>query len=230
MKEAHFGLSGNALKIIAMISMLFDHIGFYLFPHIAVLRWIGRLAFPIFAYMIAEGCTYTKNRKRYFLLIAALGVLCQVVVTVATGIRHMNILITFTLSLATIFAIEALLKNRTPRNCVLSVLTLAFVVFVTVAMPRMFTGFVIDYDEFGVILPVLVYFARGKWQKLLATTVVLIAFALVSASRQWFSLLALPLLALYSGKRGRARLKYLFYVFYPTHQAILWLIAEFLLD
>ena len=54
----------------------------------------------------------------------------------------------------------------------------------------------------------------------------LAVFALFSAARQWFSLVSLVFLMLYNGKRGKANLKYLFYVFYPTHQAILWLIAE----
>ena len=57
-------LSGNQLKIIAAISMTVDHLGFILFPSLIILRIIGRIAFPIFAYMIAEGCRYTKNEKR----------------------------------------------------------------------------------------------------------------------------------------------------------------------
>ena len=50
-----FGLTNNQLKIIAMVSMLFDHVGKELLPQYTVLQIIGRLAFPIFAYMIAEG-------------------------------------------------------------------------------------------------------------------------------------------------------------------------------
>ena len=56
------GLTNNQLKIIAMISMLIDHIGLQMFPDLLIFRIIGRLAFPIFAYMIAEGCFYTKNK------------------------------------------------------------------------------------------------------------------------------------------------------------------------
>ena len=63
-----FGLTNNQLKIIAMISMLIDHIGVAMFPNVMILRIIGRLAFPIFAYMIAEGCFYTKNKARYFFI------------------------------------------------------------------------------------------------------------------------------------------------------------------
>ena len=59
-----FGLSGNALKIIGAITMLIDHMGVVLFPGIAILRIIGRISFPIFAFMIAEGCRYTKNKLK----------------------------------------------------------------------------------------------------------------------------------------------------------------------
>ena len=58
------GLTNNQLKIIAMITMLIDHIGIVLFPQIKIFRIIGRFAFPIFAYMLAEGCTNTKNKKK----------------------------------------------------------------------------------------------------------------------------------------------------------------------
>ena len=58
-------ISGNQLKIIALVAMTWDHMGKQLFPQIGWLQIVGRLAFPIFAYMIAEGCAYTKNRKKY---------------------------------------------------------------------------------------------------------------------------------------------------------------------
>ena len=57
-------LNGNHLKLIAAFSMLLDHAGILLFPQIRMLRIIGRLAYPIFAFMIAEGCRYTKNKAK----------------------------------------------------------------------------------------------------------------------------------------------------------------------
>ena len=50
------GLSNNQLKILAMVAMTLDHVGAYLFPHVLWLRLVGRLAFPVYAFMIAEGC------------------------------------------------------------------------------------------------------------------------------------------------------------------------------
>lgn len=102
------GLSGNALKLIAAASMLIDHIGVILLPEVALLRIIGRLAFPIYAFMIAEGCAKTRNRLRYFLAVFSLGAACQVVYFLHDGALYMGILITFSLSILLIYALQAL--------------------------------------------------------------------------------------------------------------------------
>lgn len=56
--------------------MLVDHIGYLLLPDVVWLRWIGRLALPIFAYFVAEGCRHTRNRWRYVGRMLGLGCLC----------------------------------------------------------------------------------------------------------------------------------------------------------
>ena len=63
----NISLSGNALKIIAVIAMLVDHIGYMFFPKVQILRIIGRLALPIFAFMVAEGARHTKSKIKYIL-------------------------------------------------------------------------------------------------------------------------------------------------------------------
>ena len=83
LKTKKFGLTNNQLKIIAMVSMALDHIGLLFFPDAAIFRILGRIAFPIFAYMIAEGCRYTKNRAKYLGLIGAMAIAFQVVFFVA---------------------------------------------------------------------------------------------------------------------------------------------------
>lgn len=57
------GLNSNQLKLLALLTMTVDHIGVHLFPQYPILRIIGRLAFPIYAYCIAEGCVHTKTAK-----------------------------------------------------------------------------------------------------------------------------------------------------------------------
>ena len=99
MIRTNYGLSGNALKLIAAAAMVADHVGYLFFPTVAALRIIGRLAFPIFAYMIAEGCGYTRNKLKYFLHVFLLAVICQIVYFVAARDTHMNILVTFSLAI-----------------------------------------------------------------------------------------------------------------------------------
>lgn len=72
-------LTGNQLKLIAAAAMLLDHAGILLFPHIRLFRILGRLAYPIFAYMIAEGCRYTRNKLWHFSMLFGLGAGCQLV-------------------------------------------------------------------------------------------------------------------------------------------------------
>ena len=59
-------LSSSALKLLACGFMLIDHVGVRLFPDVLILRIIGRLAFPIFAFFIAEGCRYTRKDSSIF--------------------------------------------------------------------------------------------------------------------------------------------------------------------
>ena len=99
------GLSGNALKIIAAITMLIDHVGIMFFPGVAIFRIIGRLSFPIFAFMIAEGCRYTRNKLRYFAGIFTLATLCQLVYFIYNGDTYMSVLVTFSLSILTVYAL-----------------------------------------------------------------------------------------------------------------------------
>ena len=85
--------NGNTLKFLACITMLIDHAGILLFPQYDIFRIIGRIAFPIFAFMIAEGCRYTKNKLRHFLMIFGLGVLCQLAYVVSdpkSGFSYMR--------------------------------------------------------------------------------------------------------------------------------------------
>ena len=58
-------LDGTTLKLIAMISMVFDHVGDMFFPDAVWPRMIGRLAMPVFSFCIAEGYTHTKDKKKY---------------------------------------------------------------------------------------------------------------------------------------------------------------------
>ena len=222
-----FGLTNNQLKILAMLSMLADHVGLQLLPGVLFLRIFGRLAFPIFAYMIAEGCAHTRHRSRYLLQILGLGLLCQAVYTFAMQSLYMGILLTFSLSILLIYALDFFLQNKSVRRGALLLVTVGGILFLTLLAPMLWEaqGFAVDYGALGVLLPVFIYFAPNKLQKLLVSAIVLLARALLDGELKWFALLALPFLWLYNGRRGKLRLKYLFYIFYPAHLVIIQAIA-----
>lgn len=216
-------LSGNALKILAAIFMTLDHMGLMLFPHIPLLRILGRLALPIFAYMIAEGCKYTRNRKKYFGMVFGLGAVCQTVYWFVDHSLYFSILITFSLSILTIYA----LQNWKDAHTLLSGLLFAAAVAAVYGLNRIFE---IDYGFWGCMLPVFAALPhKTRYDRYpvsaLALGMGLIFLAADIGDIQIFSLLALPLLLAYSGRRGKWKMKYFFYIFYPSHLVILEAIA-----
>ena len=106
-------LSGNTLKILAAIFMVIDHIGLMFFPSMIIFRCIGRLSMPIFAFMISEGAKYTKNKLKYFLSVFILAVICQTVYYFADGgSLYMSILVTFSISILLIYALDYFKKRN----------------------------------------------------------------------------------------------------------------------
>ena len=210
-------LTSNQLKLLAMLTMTLDHIGVQMFPGVLWLRIVGRLAFPIYAYMIAEGCAHTRNRRKYLLQMAGLALLCQLVYFFAMGSLFQCILVTFTLSILLIYACDT---DSRP----LTALALLGVAFVTVALPRLLPGtdFAIDYGFFGVLVPVAAYLGKTHREKLLFMAFTLAALAWSVGGIQWYSLAALFPLALYGGQRGKGRMKWLFYLYYPLHLAAIY--------
>ena len=222
------GLSGNLLKCIAMICMTADHVGCLLLPQYTWLRIIGRLAFPIYAYLIAEGCRYTRSMGRYLGSLSAIAALCQGIYFVAMGSVYMCILVTFSLSVALIWLLQWAQQKRTRFTyaAVAVGVLLAFVLGEILPGLLVGTDYAIDYGFYGIILPVCVYLCKSRKQELLITALVLMGMAAADGwGIQWFALLALPFLALYSGQRGKWKLKWLFYFYYPAHLAAIWLLG-----
>ena len=221
------GLTNNQLKLLAMAAMLMDHFGKQICPDVMILQLLGRLAFPIFAYMIAEGCRYTRSRLRYFLMLFGLGAVCQLVYFVALGDLYQNILLTFSMSVAIIFSTDAFIRKKTPLRALLALAVAAAVLFICVPLPEMLKerGFDIDYGLFGVLIPVAVYFLPNKPLRLLGEAVLILPIVWGMPPYKWFSYAALPFLALYNGKRGKYKLKYLFYVFYPVHLVLIYALS-----
>lgn len=221
------------LKIIAAIAMLVDHIGVLLFPQYDILRVIGRLAFPIFAFMIAEGCKYTRNITRYFFMIFGLAFICQTVYFFFAKSLFMCVLVTFSLSILALFALNNFKTIMFEKECapvykfLAGLLFAACIVFIYV-LNQILT---IDYGFWGCMLPVFAgafHMPKNcnseilKRMDNLYVSVIMIALGLFPIIRsvgfvQEYSMWALVPLFLYSGKRGKLNMKYFFYIFYPLH-------------
>lgn len=234
-------MTGNQLKILALITMTIDHVGVVLLPQYVILRVIGRLTYPIFAYMIAEGCFYTRSKKRYLGGIFALGLVCQLGFFIAMGSLEQSILTSFVLAIVTIYALQLADSRRDLIGVLALVGALALDVFVALALPVILAGtdFSIDYGFWGILLPTFCYAPRIFFKKaldkqrlrlMLACATLGIVLVCIQMNDwmggiQWFSLFAIVPLACYNGKRGTWPLKYLFYIYYPAHLVAIWGIA-----
>ena len=221
-------LSGNALKLIAALTMLIDHIGLLFFPQHLLFRIVGRLAYPIFAFMIAEGCHYTKNRFRYFFSIFLLGSLCQIVYLIFSGDTSLNVLLVFSCSILLIYLLQEWKAGRKPWSLVIFCAAVALTYVLN-------TYLTISYGFWGIMSPVLAAICHPPRGEKLSPArnpihVFLLGLAMIPLSMeshiiQYYGFLALPLLLLYSGRRGKGNFKYAFYLFYPLHLALLHAIA-----
>ena len=229
MSKSILGLSGNQLKILAVIFMTVDHIGLHLFPGVSMFRIIGRLAFPIFAFTFAEGCRYTKNRTRHFFVLCLFAVLCQAVYSYVTKSLYQNILVTLALSALAIYTFDFAKKTRNFLSYTLAIFVLVLIFGVCFILPsRIGYGFAIDYGFYGVMLPVLCYLGKTKQEKLFLLSMGLLILAPNFGTIQLFSLLSVPIIALYNGARGKWRMKNFFYIYYPLHLVVIYFIGMFL--
>lgn len=238
-----FKLSGNTLKIFAAIAMVIDHFAVVftnVLPHplFIALRIIGRLSFPIFAFMISEGARYTKNKLRHFLMIFSLGVFCQLVFLFVGGKGPLNILITFSISILLIYSLNYFKKAVFSANAHLIKKIASGGLFIAgIVGAYIFNSyFLYDYGFFGCITPVAssLFDFKGinvptRIKKLDTITLrvlsSLVAVILIIITNWDYVrlclLLSFILLFLYSGKKGNANMKYFFYIFYPIHLAAL---------
>lgn len=239
MKKIRF-LNGNALKIIGAILMTIDHIGYIFFPKLMILRYIGRLSFPIFALMISEGAKYTKNKFKYFFLVFLVGAICQLFYYFFSNYSlHMNILITFSLSILLIYVLQFtkyLLFNTSLNKVMKIVLSIAILLcsFTSVYLLSEVISF--DYRIWGILTPVFASLfdfrninvpAKLKkidnyYLRLICLELGVFLVSLHSWKFQAYSLLAIFILLFYSEQKGKYNMKYFFYLFYPLHLAFLY--------
>ena len=231
-------LSGNALKILAAIFMLIDHIGLILLPSVTALRCVGRLAFPIFAFFIAEGCRYTKNKLRYFLTMLSFGVIMQIIYFAFFRIYDdLSVMMTFSVSLPLLFSFDYMKRMFFAKDVKVWKRVAAAALFVILCAAAFLVSRLLkfDYGFPGMALPLFAA-VNVKCEnmpqsiakldtlpvRLAIYAVGLALFCFNVGGIQYFALLSLLFLALYSEKRGKWRMKYFFYLFYPLHLALLY--------
>lgn len=220
-------LPQEGLKLIACVTMLMDHMGVALF-HATWLRLIGRIAFPIYCFLLAEGAHYTRNPRNYGLRMAAVMLLSEIPFDFAVYGRatwlHQNVLMTLLLGF---LALELMgrISNPFGKLC-------AAIPFVLLA-DLLHT----DYGSQGVLMILFFGLCREYGLGALPMTLGLAVISLLrpsfpvrvlgmSVPIELFSVLSMIPIALYSGKKAGSSkvVQWGFYLFYPVHLAVLWLL------
>lgn len=224
-------LSRDVLKLVAILSMLIDHVGKIFFPSILAFQIIGRLAFPIFAFFIAEGFYFTKNKIKYFLTIFIFALIAQIPYGFLWN--GLNVLFTFCCSLILMFFWKLSMQSSLFEKIILKF------IFFCLVVAFICLGFLfdLDYRWYGILLPVSFYILRsGNVVKMIAFFVLTVLFVIENlcwsadlsfySFIQLFALLSIFLLIAYNQSlRSNKKLKYMFYVFYPLHLLVLLLIT-----
>lgn len=242
--EKRFDLSAAALHILAMALMLCDHLWATLLPAQEWLTCVGRLAFPMFAFMAVEGYFHTHSFKRYAQRMLIFAILSEIPFDLMYGGTwfypvHQNVIWTLLIGLLGIRAMEAV---REKGKLWLYVLTC---VGVTALGAALGTLGMVDYYGAGVLTVFVFYFFHGReWWKLLGQILALywinvrmlggqvypmtILGMNVELSQQGLALLALVPIWLYRGRQGHhsKAFQYACYAFYPVHMLILALILR----
>ena len=234
------GLTSNMLRVFAVIFMLSDHIWATYMSFGDWMTYVGRMAFPIFAFQIAEGFAHTSSFKKYALRLLGFAVISEIPFNLFYSSRlfnpyHQNVLITLLLGLLAVSDIDNIKKNKTAKNISLSVLWLLLITITSVI------GFV-DYGFLGVLTVVMFYIFKNfpfAWVlQLVAIVLINIVFfegqvliveilgKTFEIPYQGFAVFALIPIWLYGGKKGKSSkvMQYGFYAFYPIHMLILYLI------
>lgn len=227
-------LSSNALKLIAMTAMVIDHASvIFLGPEPNIWRGIGRIAFPIFAFMIAQGAVHTKNKLLYAVRLLAFCFISEVPYDMAfhgtfLEFTGQNVYFTLFLGLISVYCLDFFRKNRLG---VLGVIT-------TVACGLGAHFLASDYGFMGVVVITLMYmFSTIKTgvrylgfalSALVTVFVYIFPLNIGIIPSQVYAVFCVIPLALYNGKRGKKMNKYFFYAFYPAHILILYLIKMFI--
>ena len=237
-------INNNTLKIIAMILMLLDHLWGTIIPGNQWMTLIGRMAFPIFAFLIVEGFFHTSDLKKYMKRLFIFGLISEIPFNlIYTGSIifpfHQNVMFTLLLGLLIINEIDKIRNNKEIKKKIIAILKIFLFLLISII------GFV-DYGVTGVLTIVVFYLFRGfklAWiGQLISLILLYIVFfegqsvILNIFNHEYFlplqsiGVLSLIFIWLYNGEKGKNNklIKYLFYSFYPVHMLVIYLIYYFI--
>ena len=220
-------LSGAWLKLIAILSMLIDHVNKALiYPNLVsndgvlttvsnIFDIIGRIAFPLFCFMLVEGYFKTRSRKKYLLNLLIFGVISEVPFDMFTtasffNMNWNNVMFTLAFVLITIWIID-ILKERMQKLPKTLWYFASFIIVIIMCIAAMYLS--LDYEHHAILIGYFFYLFHDM--PLLA-----IPFGYASMYTQPWALLGFGLTLTYNGKRGKQN-KMLNYWFYPAHLLIL---------
>lgn len=217
--EREKGITAFDLKCIALLSMLIDHLGAFIFKDVVWLRCVGRLAFPIFAFLIVEGYLRTKNVGKYMLRLLIFAFISEIPYDLVSKgklfyIDKQNVMFTLLFGLICIWAID---RFRFKWQSPLIVLTVGVISYFIKC----------DYGVGGVFTVLVFYIFYNT----LTVKYAFIAAVNVFVYDTWIQhvgALAIIPIHFYNGKKGPSA-KWLFYIFYPAHLLIIYLICHFLI-
>ena len=244
MKKIKF-ITSNMLKCLAMILMLLDHLWATIIPGNQWMTNIGRIAFPIFAFLITQGYIHTSDFKKYLKRLFIFALISEIPFNlIYTGSLvfpfHQNVLFTLILGLLCINEIDKMKNNKSFKNVIIG--TVKIIVFLLLGT----VGFV-DYGLTGIFTIIAFYIFRNfkfAWIYQLISLILLYIVFFKGQSvilnifnfeyylpLQSIGILSLIPIWLYNGEKGidNKKLQYMFYWFYPAHMMLIYLIYYFFL-
>ena len=242
--EKKLQINSFVLHLIAMFTMLLDHAWATVVSGNMWMNYVGRLAFPIFAFLIAEGYFHTGNFKKYVQRLVIFAIISEIPFNLMTGGSiiypfHQNVLWTFVIALLCIRQIDKI-KNGDKAK-VKKILLIAGIMILGILAG---TAGMTDYSGAGVLSVFVFYFFHGRdWKNMLGqfAGIYFINFILLQNMdipimvlghefffpTQGFAIFALIPIWLYRGKQGmhNKAIQYMYYAFYPVHILILSVLA-----
>ncbi len=233
-----WGISGSTLKIVAIIAMLIDHTAATILERMLstnanellywvyfIMRLIGRIGFPIFCFLLVEGFLHTKNKVKYTLRLGAFAFISEIPFDLALfgkamNFDYQNVFFTLWIGMLVMIGIQFIESKKeisvVPRVA-MNVLLLVVGMLAGYFLKR-------DYGYWGVLTIVIMYFFRKR--KMLSTTLGCVTLTVMSLMEITAFFAMIPIY-FYNGTRG-IRMKYFFYLFYPVHLLILYLICVYM--